>query len=212
MDTPRREQGFQGLRKRGGGGERGEGLENPRAQVKPTGRRVRWGTSLPRGLPGVPGFCDHRPSAASRREAQWKRRLLPPLPLPRSIQSGQEPRGPCSHGQAPADTARFPRHPGGRRVPLPLPQSAGEDRRLPSPVASPAPLPHCPWSGLRAARLWSQPWGAGGKAAWQVLPPPVLPASCWGPVLAGLWGPSRPPGDRHQVPPHQGTPEPVALL
>ena len=95
----------------------------------------------------MPGFCDHRPSAASRREAQWKRRLLPPLPLPRSIQSGQEPRGPCSHGRAPGDTARFPRHPGGPRVPIPLPRSAGEDRRLPSPVASPAPPPHCPLLG-----------------------------------------------------------------
>ena len=195
-----RGQEFQELGKRGRGGEGGEGLESP------PGRRVRWGTIPPRGLQG---FCDHRPSAASRREAQWKQRLLP-APPPAPQRTGAEgafllpwPGSPghCPLPQIPwraADpSSTSPKHRGG-------PPSALA-RGLPG---TPAPLPSV---RTRAARLWSRPWEAGGKAEWQVLPPLVLPAGGRDPVLAGLWGLSWPPGDRHQDPPHQGTPEPVAL-
>ena len=85
----------------------------------------------------------------------------PPLPLPHS---GQEPRGPSrSHSRAPWDTARFPRCPGGPRAPLPLPRSAGEDRHLPSPVASLAPPLHCRWSGLGLLGCGAGPGRRGAK-------------------------------------------------
>lgn len=45
----------------------------------------------------------------------------------------------------------------------------------------------------------ASPRGAGGKAAWHVLPPLVPSVGRRGLVLAGLWGPSRPPSYRHRA-------------
>ena len=147
----------------GGGGKGGEG---PR---EPPGRRLKWGTSPPPSLPGAPGFCDHRPSAASRRETQWKQGLLPPvLSRPAASRMDRSQGGPsCSHGRAPQD-----RRPGALQAPLPLPRSAAGNHRPPSPVA------HCR-SGLRATRPWGQP--SRGRGQSRMAGPASPGPPCWPP-------------------------------
>ena len=178
----------------GGGGKGGEGTrEPPRC-------RLKWGTSPPPSLPGVPGFCDHRPSAASRRETQWKQRLLPPV-LPRPTASRTD----RSQGGLPAPMGGLPRTDALEDCgPLfHFPEAQGGTTARPHPWP---PLHPCPAVGQDSGLLGrgASPRGAGGKAVWQVLPPLVLPAGRRGLVLAGLWGPGRPPSYRHRALPHRG--------
>lgn len=140
-----RPQGSRGSRDSGsevGEGSRARPREPPGRRSSPQGRRVRWGTSLPRvsrvpavttdpqplpgGSPVETGCCRPSPCpAASRADRSQGAPLLP--------WAGSR-----------ADTAASPEHPGGRRVPLPLPQSAGggpPPALAHRPPSTPAPLP-----------------------------------------------------------------------